>query len=83
MKTFNVYEAKTNFSKVLALAEKGEDVVIAKNGKPMFDIKLRQPKKNKIKFGAWTGMIDIPDEKLVGLDPQIQELVYGKGWDKK
>ena len=83
MKKFNIYEAKTNFSKVLALAEKGEEVVIAKNGKPMFDIKLHQPKKNKIKFGFWTGKIDIKDEDLVGLDPDIQEMTYGKDWDKK
>lgn len=83
MKVFNVYDAKTHFSKLLNMAEKGEEVVVAKNGKPMFDLKLRKPKKNKIKFGAWTGMIDIPDEKLVGVDSEIQELVYGKDWDKK
>lgn len=82
MKTFNVYDAKTNFSKVLALVDEGEEVVVAKNGKPLYDIKLRQPKKNKIKFGFWDGMVDIKDEDLVGTDPEIQELVYGKDWDK-
>lgn len=83
MKVFNVYDAKTNFSKLLDLAEKGEEVVVAKNGKPMFDLKLRQPKKHKIKFGFWTGKVDIKDEDLVGIDPDIQAMVYGKNWDKK
>jgi prevent-host-death family protein len=83
MKTFNVYDAKTNFSKLLAMVENGEKVVIAKNGKPSFDITPHKPEKIKRKMGFWTGLIDIPDEKLVGLDPEIQELVYGKDWDKK
>ena len=82
MKTFNVYDAKTNFSKLLALVDGGEEVVVAKNGKPMYDLKLHQPSKNKIKFGFWTGQIDIKDEDLVGVEPKIQELVYGKDWDK-
>ena len=30
----NVHEAKTNFSKLLELAHAGEEVVIAKGGKP-------------------------------------------------
>ena len=82
MKTFNVYEAKTNFSKLLALVDGGEEVVVAKNGKPMYDLKPHQPPKNKIKFGFWTGQIDIKDEDLVGIDKDIQEMVYGKDWDK-
>lgn len=83
MKTFNVYDAKTNFSKLLNLVDEGQEVVVAKNGKPMYDIKLRQPKKNKIKFGFWAGMVDFKDEDLVGLDPEIQEMTYGQGWDKQ
>ena len=33
MKSFNIYEAKTNLSKLLELVEQGEQVVIARNGK--------------------------------------------------
>lgn len=35
MITVNVHEAKTNLSRLLAQAEAGEDVVIARNGKPV------------------------------------------------
>ena len=35
MTTVNVHEAKTNLSKLLAQVEAGEDVVIARNGKPV------------------------------------------------
>ncbi|MFZ5471566.1 MAG: type II toxin-antitoxin system Phd/YefM family antitoxin [Myxococcota bacterium] len=31
----NVHEAKTKLSKLLALVEKGEEVVIARNGRPI------------------------------------------------
>ncbi len=82
MKTYNIYDAKTNLSKIIKEVQAGEDVSIAKNGELLIDLKLRKP-KNKVKLGFWTGQIDIPDEKLVGLDPEIQELIYGKDWDKK
>jgi prevent-host-death family protein len=39
MKTVNVHEAKTNFSRLLAELEKnGEPVVICRNGKPVADL---------------------------------------------
>jgi antitoxin (DNA-binding transcriptional repressor) of toxin-antitoxin stability system len=82
MKTYNIYDAKTNLSKIIKEVQAGKEVSIAKNGEPLIDLKLHQPKKNKIKFGFWTGMVDIKDEDLVGIDPEIQELVYGKDWDK-
>lgn len=82
MKTFNVYEAKTNLSKLLTLVEQGEEVVIAKAGKPFADLRLHKPKKNKIKYGTMTGKLHFKDEDFVGIDPEIQEMFYGKDWDK-
>ena len=39
MKTVNVHEAKTNFSRLLATIEKsGESFVICRNGKPVADL---------------------------------------------
>ena len=35
MATFNVHEAKTHLSKLLAKVEAGEEVIIARNGKPV------------------------------------------------
>ena len=34
MKT-NIHEAKTNFSKIIEKAEAGEEIIIARNGKPV------------------------------------------------
>jgi len=82
MKTYSVYNAKTHFSKLLEEVQAGEEVVIAKNGRPVADIKPHLPKKNKIKFGTMAGKIHYKDEDFVGIDPEIQEMFYGKDWDK-
>lgn len=82
MKIVNIYEAKTNLSKLLELVQNGEEVVIAKAGKPIVDLKLHVPKKNKIKFGTANGKLKYKDKDFVGIDPEIQEMFYGKDWDK-
>ncbi|MFT3872565.1 MAG: type II toxin-antitoxin system prevent-host-death family antitoxin [Nocardioides sp.] len=35
MTTVNIYDAKSSFSRLIAAAEAGETVVIARNGKPV------------------------------------------------
>lgn len=42
---YNIHEAKTHFSKLVAKAMAGEEVIIAKNGVPQ--LRLQQVKKNK------------------------------------
>jgi prevent-host-death family protein len=53
MTTYNIYEAKTNFSRLVEEATHGEEVVIAKAGEPV--LKLVPIKKKKAgarrKFG--------------------------------
>jgi prevent-host-death family protein len=51
MTKVNIHDAKTNLSKLLELAMNGEDVVIAKAGKPM--IRLVPVVEEK---GNWFGM---------------------------
>lgn len=80
MTTVNIYEAKTQLSKLIALVQSGEQVVIAKNGKPVADLTVHKPSKNKIKFGVAAGKIQYKNEDLVGIDPDIMEMFYGKDW---
>jgi prevent-host-death family protein len=58
-KTFNVFEAKTNLSKLIAKAEKGEDVIIARAGKPVVRLTRLEPSKPKIRFGLLKGKIHV------------------------
>lgn len=82
MTIVNIYEAKTNLSKLLEKVQAGEKVVIAKNGTPIADLTAHKPAKSKIKYGFMSGKIEYKDEDFMGIDPEIQEMFYGKDWDK-
>lgn len=64
MRQINLYEAKTNLSRLIDQAAAGETIVIAKNGKPvaaLSPIAAAQPKKPRVpEFGfvepAWPPM---------------------------
>jgi prevent-host-death family protein len=53
----NIYEAKTNLSRLIELALKGEDVVIARNGKPLVRLTPVEPKK--IILGSARGTVKL------------------------
>ena len=60
MTTVNVHEAKTHLSRLLAQVEAGEDVVIARNGKPVARL-VPCERKGKPQFGSLKGKIKISD----------------------
>ena len=60
MAIVNVHEAKTNLSRLLAQVEAGEDVVIARNGKPVARL-VGYQRKGKRGFGSWKGRIALDD----------------------
>jgi prevent-host-death family protein len=64
MKTVNIHEAKTQLSKLVDAASKGEPFVIAKAGKPMVKvIALGSPVGKEIKrLGFMAGEISVPDD---------------------
>ncbi len=54
----NVHEAKTQLSKLLAKVERGEEVVIARDGKPIAKlVPFRAPAKKRLRVGDWKGRI--------------------------
>ncbi|KPF65722.1 prevent-host-death protein [alpha proteobacterium AAP81b] len=61
--TVNVHEAKTQFSKLLERAHAGEEIIVAKAGKPYARlVKLEDPKPVRRQPGGWPGLAAIPDE---------------------
>ena len=60
MVTVNVHEAKTNLSRLLAQVEAGEEVVIARNGKPVARLVAVQ-RRGKRQFGSMAGLFTAPD----------------------
>ena len=61
-KAFNIFQAKTNLSKLIARAEKGEEIVIARAGKPVARLTRLESKKKPIRFGGLKGKIWIADD---------------------
>jgi len=64
MRTYNIHDAKTQLSRLVEQAAKGEPFVIAKAGKPMVKvIALHAPEPDQIKrFGFMAGQIRVPDD---------------------
>jgi prevent-host-death family protein len=60
--TVNVYEAKTRLSALLALVEAGEEVIIARNGRPIARLGPLTGNPPKRIRGAWRGQIHIADD---------------------
>jgi prevent-host-death family protein len=62
MPTVNIFEAKTQLSKLIAMAESGEEVVIARAGKPVARLTQFKPEKRPIVFGLMKGKIWVADD---------------------
>ena len=75
MKIFNISEAKANLSKLVALAYRGEKVVIAKNNLPLVDLVVHKP-EGKRRLGLLAGKFAVPDN-IMEEDAEINSLFYG------
>jgi prevent-host-death family protein len=60
METINIYEAKTQLSRIVDDVVAGADVVIAKANKPMVRVVPFEPQR-QIRFGVLKG-IRVPDD---------------------
>jgi len=59
MMTVNVYEAKTRLSQLLDLAASGEEVIIARAGRPMAKLIPYHVNQQERKPGYWKGKVKI------------------------
>lgn len=68
----NVHEAKTHFSKFLERAHLGEEIILAKGGKPYARlVPLADAPKGKREPGGWPELASIPDS--VWFEPMSDE----------
>ena len=78
---FNIHEAKTNLSALIAKAEAGEDVVIARAGKPVVKlvrVKAAGKKRLDRKPGFMKGKIWIGPDFDDPLPKEIIDAFYGE-----
>lgn len=62
MDSVNIYQAKTQLSKLIDRAAQGEDVVIARNGKPVARLTGLKADRPAIRFGVLKGKLSIADD---------------------
>jgi prevent-host-death family protein len=71
MKTVNIHAAKTHLSALVEEAAAGEEIIIAKAGKPVARlVPLKKPDFRK-SFGIWKDKIWISDDFDAPLPPEI------------
>lgn len=62
MVTVNMHEAKTNLSKLVDQAAKGETFVIARAGKPMVRVSALDAPEQPNRLGFMQGDVAVPDD---------------------
>ncbi|HZP17750.1 MAG TPA: type II toxin-antitoxin system Phd/YefM family antitoxin [Terriglobales bacterium] len=74
MKTVTIHKAKTNLSRLIEDACKGEEVVIARGKKPMVRLVPVSTAKGERKPGRLKGKFIVPPEFFEPLPPEELEL---------
>ena len=66
----NIFQAKTELSKLIVSLEKKENdqIIITRGGTPVAVLQRYTPKKNSIELGKFDGKYEIPDNIDAGND---------------
>jgi prevent-host-death family protein len=75
-RTVNVHEAKTHLSKLLAEVGRGEEIVIARAGKPVARLVPLEPRRAPRQPGSAKGQIWIADDFDAPLPDEILGRFY-------
>jgi prevent-host-death family protein len=73
MKILNVQEAKTHLSRLMEDAAAGEEILLAKHGKPMVRLSAYRPKSEPRKLGGYEKQIRVAED-FDEEDPRILAL---------
>ncbi len=77
MQTINIHDAKTQFSKLIEAVIQGEQVIIARAGKPVARLTSISTKKPSRRAGALKGKISIADDFNALLPNEIVDAFEG------
>ena len=58
----NIHEAKTHLSRLVERAAAGEEIVVAKAGRPMAKLVPYERRKEPRQMGGWEGRVWIADD---------------------
>lgn len=72
----NIHEAKTQLSKLLQRVAMGEEIVIAKAGKPIAKLVAIDSERPRFKFGSAKGEFVVPDDFNDPLPKEVEDLFW-------
>lgn len=78
MLTYNIHDAKSNFSKLIAAVQEGEEIIIAKAGKPVATLGPFTRNKPSITRGLLKGQIRLDAEFEESLPNDVLDAFEGK-----
>jgi len=73
----NIHDAKTQFSKFINQALKGEEIIIARDGQPLIRLVPYTEETQIRKGGQFEGLIQISDDFDAPLPDEILKQFYG------
>ena len=76
-RTLNLYEAKSQLSTLVEEAAAGEEIVIAKAGRPVAKLVPYSESEEPRKMGGWKGRVWIADD-FDELPPDLLAAFYGE-----
>lgn len=74
-----LYEAKTQLSRLVDRAARGDEVVITRHGRPMARLVAAKPERKPRKLGTLRGKIRVADDFDAPLPDEILALFEGRG----
>ena len=72
----NLYDAKTRLSSLVEKAAAGEEVVIAKAGRPLVRL-VPYETRQELRFDSLSGRFTVPDDFDQIAEGEIEEMFYG------
>jgi len=72
----NIHHAKTHLSRLLERVALGEEIIIAKAGKPVAKLVPLEAAGRRFKLGSAKGEFTVPDDFNDPLPKEIEDLFY-------
>jgi prevent-host-death family protein len=79
VRTVNIHEAKTHLSRLIEDASAGEEIVIAKAGRPMARLVPFRPLREVRQLGWLRGKLDVPEDFDAPLPDEVIADFEGRG----
>lgn len=80
MEQVNIYEAKAKFSELLTRVENGEEITIARAGRPVARLVGLEGRRPRRVGGLWKGKVQVIGD-FSDLDKEIEESFYADNLD--